>query len=54
MTPIDGGVVHNPAPALDTDHSPSQHRGAVTWRRGDLLTMVRAVMSSIVMDLVPK
>ena len=47
-------MVHNPALALDTDYSPSQDRGAVTWRRGDLLTMVRAVMSSMMLDLVPK
>ena len=50
-------MVHDPAPALDTDHSGSQHRGSIPWRRGDLLTMMRTmmgVMMSMVVNLVTK
>ena len=57
VTSINGGVINDPAPALDTDHSRSQHRGSIPWRRGDLLTMMRTmmgVMMSMVMNLVPK
>ena len=54
VTSVDGGVVHDPVPTLDTDHGTPQHGGSVARGRSDLLTMVGAVMCPVMVNLVTK